>query len=91
MNLQSSFEFNTDFFIYAHDIQVKEPEGESVGFALLSTNVDPTVKKYDFWYDQNEEGLHYVCLPTNEYTDDGEEELEPMLLEDFLEIFKGGL
>lgn len=79
-----TFEMNTDFMIILKEVELfDEGLGDITGHVRFHTSIDPEhLDVCDIWFD--EDGDHYICLPTNEEDEDGEPELQVMLIEDLL-------
>lgn len=81
----NTFEYNESFYINIHEVNVfSDVEGERIGFVRFNTNINSEVVEHDIWYD--DEGSHYICMPSNEFDENEEELLEVMLLSDLLSI-----
>lgn len=62
-----------------------EWEEDSIGELLISDSISKKKEIYSIWFD--DEGNHYVCLPTYEDSEDEDDDLDVFLVSDLIEEF----
>lgn len=76
--------FNIHFINFSF-FDAPNKDGE-IGNVEFTTTTDENINSYAIWFD--EDGNHYVCLPTNEFDEDDEEVLYDVLFTDIVEQIK---
>jgi hypothetical protein len=80
--LAMTHDFEIHFLNYSI-FDTPNKDGEIGKVELTTTTTTKNINSYAIWFD--EDGNHYVCLPTNEFDEDDEEVLYDVLFTDIVE------